>query len=98
MVGTVTKSNWIEKVIFPYMRQNVDTYLANNWGNRVLMRDIELLRVASQEDGGPPICRPGEIPEKIRPTVVAYVQRCLNEVTNTEAIRNFRSVLNSFFE
>lgn len=89
MVGTVTKSNWIEKVIFPYMRQNVDVYLSNNWGNRVLMRDIELLRVASQEDGGPPICRPSEIPEKIRPTVVAYVQRCLNEVTNTEAIRNF---------
>ena len=89
-VGNVTKSNWIDRIIYPYVRDNVDVYLENNWGNRVLMRDIEFLRAESLQDGGPAIARPGDIPEKIRPTVVAYVQRCIAEVRNNEAIRIFK--------
>ena len=90
LVGSITKSNWFDKMVFPYVRQNVDTYLANNWGKRVLMRDIELLRAESTKDGGPAIAPPSDIQEKIRPSVVAYVHRCLAEVVNHEAFRIFR--------
>ncbi|KAI2811226.1 Enolase-phosphatase E1 [Blomia tropicalis] len=90
MFGTVVKTSFIDKVLFPYIRNNCDTFLANNWGKRVLMRDINLLREQSIDDGGPLIAKSNEPNDKIRRSVVEYILRCQEEVRTNEAIRIFR--------
>lgn len=95
VICTVTKSSWLEEVVFPFFRKNVLAYLHRNWGNRVLMRDIELLREQSSKDdakfGTSLKIAPGteNSPEKIRQTVAEYVVHCLETMVNHEAIRIF---------
>lgn len=98
VVCTVTKSSWLEKVVFPFYRKNVLAYLQRNWGNRVLMRDIDLLREQSaREDGGAyklggsslRVAPANVSPERIRQTVSEYVLHCLDTMVNHEAIRIF---------
>ncbi|KAI2811141.1 Enolase-phosphatase E1 [Blomia tropicalis] len=88
--GTMAKTGFISKIVFGYIRANVATYLSNNWGNRILMRDIDLLRAESQRDGGPIVFGSNESAEKIRESAASYVVRCHDEQRNSEAIRIFR--------
>lgn len=90
IIGTVIKEGWIDKVLFPYIVSTVDDYLAENWGDPVLMRDVELLRAQSQLDAGPAIVQPGQSVDRIRNSVADYVVRCLEDTRESEAIRIFR--------
>lgn len=90
IIGTVTKTGFVDKVLFSYVRSNLDTYLNNNWSKKVLMRDIDLLRAEALQDGGPAIIRPSESPDRIRRSVVDYISKCMDENRDNEAIRIFR--------
>ncbi|KAH9394677.1 Enolase-phosphatase E1 [Tyrophagus putrescentiae] len=92
IIGTVIKEGWIDKVLFPYIVSTVDDYLAENWGDPVLVRDVELLRAQSQLDAGPAIVQPGQSVDRIRNSVADYVVRCLEDTRESEAIRIFRDV------
>lgn len=70
----------------------MDDYLAENWGDPVLVRDVELLRAQSQLDAGPAIVQPGQSVDRIRNSVADYVVRCLEDTRESEAIRIFRLV------
>ena len=89
IAGTVTKSNFFDHVLFPYVTDNVKVYLDNNWSKPVLIRDIEMLRAESKKDG-PEIVGPNEPGSKVRQSVADYVRRCQEELRNHEAIRIFR--------
>ena len=84
IVATVTKSNFIDRVLFPYIRSNIDVYLSNNWHKPVLQRDVKRLAEQSNSDGGP------KVDPMVRKSVADYVVRCQDEVRDNEAIRIFR--------
>ena len=87
MVGTVIKSNFIDRVLFRYIAENLEVYLKNNWGKKVLMHDIDMLRSESQR-GGNPIAAPNN--PGVQKSVEDYVRHCQEQVLNHEAIRIFR--------
>ena len=95
VICTVTKSSWLEKVVYPFLWRNAAAYLSRNWGNRVLARDVELLRLQAAKEGREfTVSRDqqSKATEASIAAVAAYVQHCLETMVNHEAIRNFRFV------
>ena len=97
VICTVVKADFLDRLIFPYIRSHVDDYLADHWGNRVLMHDVELLRLQSLKDAGPAVMKPDpgnnnnlNLQNKIRNSVADYVVRCLDDLRENEALRIFR--------
>lgn len=86
--GTATKSYFTDQVLFPYIRNNCEVYLHNNWENAVLQRDIARLREQSNQDGGPKVIE-GDKKETIS-SIVAYVNKSLDELRGDDAISIFR--------
>ncbi|KAH9404923.1 Enolase-phosphatase E1 [Tyrophagus putrescentiae] len=92
VICTVTKSSWLEKVVYPFLWRNAAAYLSRNWGNRVLARDVELLRLQAAKEGREfTVSRDqqSKATEASIAAVAAYVQHCLETMVNHEAIRNF---------
>lgn len=88
--GTATKSYFIDKILFPYIRMNCSTYLSNNWDNEVLQRDVTRLREQSKKDNGPEIKDAGDDKSAVQESVCNYVLKCLDDLRQNDAIDIFR--------
>lgn len=90
LAGTATKTDFINKVLFPYIRINCETYLHNNWNNKVVQADIDRLRQQVSKDGDGKIASTtGSRSEQIR-TITNYVLKSLDQVKQNNAIDIFR--------
>ena len=87
IIGTATKSYFIDQILFPYIRQNCKVYLENNWDNSILQNDITLLREQAKKDQFK-IPGSNESDDAIQNAVVEYVNRSL-ELDN-EALTQFK--------
>ncbi len=48
--GTAVKTSFIEKVVIPYIKTNVKSYVEQKWTEKELTKDVERLRAQSQKD------------------------------------------------
>ncbi len=52
--GTAVKTSFIEKVVIPYIKTNVKSYVEQKWTEKELKKDVEHLRAQSHLDESAP--------------------------------------------
>ena len=52
--GTAAKTSFIDKVLIPYIKTNVKSYVEQKWTEIELTKDVERLRAQSQKDESAP--------------------------------------------
>lgn len=80
-VATVTKSSFIDKVLLPYIPNNIMNFLEENWNSKTIQEDINNLRKEAMNMNNPSV---PQIPEmvdegdrsKVIDAVAAYVRYC----------------------
>lgn len=84
-VGTIAKSSFIDGTLLPYLKDNVQRYLEENWDSRAVQMDIANLRAMAEQEGsgaggggggGPQISKEAADQQKIIADVVAYTGHC----------------------
>ncbi len=48
--GTAVKTSFMEKVLIPYIKTNIKSYVEQKWTEKELTKDVERLRAQSQKD------------------------------------------------
>nr|XP_039273732.1 enolase-phosphatase E1-like isoform X1 [Styela clava] len=48
--GTTTPITFVTEVLFPYIKENIKTYLTKNWNEKELLDDYEALRALAESD------------------------------------------------
>lgn len=85
--GTVAKSSFIDKVLMPYIRENIRTYLEENFDQRNVKTDIENLRFQAKKDGdSQAIPGANASKEELIEAVANYVIRCADAKIDNKAI------------
>lgn len=87
--GTVAKSSFIEKVLYPYISSNIRTYLEQNWDSESVRQDMAQLRLASAQNPNAP--QIGELDrEDAITTTVDYVAYCMEHKMESNALTLLR--------
>src|SRR5882724_5857307 len=50
MSGTAVKTAFIDKVLMPYIKANVKTFVEEKWKDKALQKEVDSLRKESQKD------------------------------------------------
>ena len=89
--GTVTKSSFIDKVLMPYIKDNIHIYLEENWGLKNVHVDLDNLRAQAALDApdAPQIPRNADKATMIDATV-AYVNHCVEYKKENKALALLR--------
>jgi len=88
--GTVVKSSFIDKVLMPYIKEYIRTYLVENAGQSNVLSDIENLRnQASTEPDSPQIPKEGDSAILLE-SIIRYVTFCVDNKKESKALVIFR--------
>lgn len=95
IMGTITKSGLIEKVLMPFIKENVRKYLNDSWDKADLQKDIDRLRKQMVKEGAadhkvPLIKDKDSSPEEIKESVAQNVEYYMEHGMDTKAHQIFR--------
>ena len=89
-IGTAVKIGFIEKILIPYLKQNVVKYLEENWRTYTVQDDVEKLRTEAAKDGTiKNLGLEASIPEQ-QQSVADYVLSMLQAKRESSGIQMFR--------
>ena len=89
MSGTAVKSGFIDKILLPYVRNNVKAYVEEKWSDKTVKKDIDRLRKESQESEKKIAASEANVAEQ-QQSVVDYILWALDNKKETKAISQFR--------
>src|SRR6218665_2290928 len=85
MCATMTKSHFMDQVLFPYFKEAARSFLDEYWSNEVVQEDIKRLREQSKRDDGPVILPEDESDELVRCSVMKYIDACMTSLPKRES-------------
>ena len=91
LAGTAVKTAFIDKILMPYIKDNVKAYVEEKWSDTNVKKDIEALRKeAAKDESGVKIAAPeAPVPEQ-QQSVVDYVTQCTDSKKESKALSRFR--------
>ena len=91
VLGTAVKLGFIEKILIPYVKTNINEYIKEKWEDKKLKKDVEKLRKeAAKEDITVKIAPPESPVAEQQQTVANYVLSALEMKRETSGIQMFR--------
>ena len=89
MFGTAVKTGFNDRILMPYLKNNVKAYLEEKWTDKKVKKDIDRLRKESQESEKKIAAPEANVAEQ-QQSVVDYILWALENKKETNGIRKFR--------
>ena len=89
LMGTAVKTGFIEKILLPYVKDNVSTYLAEKWSDKRVKKDIEKLRKEAT-DGPVKIAAADAPEEEQKKSVAEYMVTAVDTKKESSGVQAFR--------
>lgn len=91
MLGTAVKLGFIEKILLPYVKQNITEYLKEKWDDKRVRKDVEKLRKeATKEESSVQIAAANAPVAEQQESVANYVNQALDMKKESSGIQMFR--------
>ncbi|KAI2810444.1 hypothetical protein RDWZM_002579 [Blomia tropicalis] len=88
--GTVAKTSFIDKVLFPYITNYAETYFNENWDNDTTRQDLDALRAVSQSDPEAPQIASGLSRDEEIDATVKFIRFYMEHQKECKALTLFR--------
>lgn len=89
LMGTAVKTGFIEKILMPYVKDNVKAYLDEKWKDKKVKKDVEKLRKEAG-DGTVKIAAADAPEEEQKKSVVEYMVTAVDSKKETSGVQAFR--------